>query len=99
LFTARIIDKKLRQFFYLFCKLIIADEAKESNTPKINAHRKPSMWIPETNLSARITINTLMIKRKIPNVRIVMGSVKIISSGFTIVFNMANTITKISAVE
>jgi hypothetical protein len=79
--------------------LLTADEAKDNKAPKINAHKNPSIWIPETNLSARITIKTLMIKRKIPNVRIVIGRVKIISTGFIMAFRIANTITKINAVE
>jgi hypothetical protein len=40
-----------------------------------------------------------MIKRKMPNVIIVMGRVKIMSSGLMIAFKMASTITNIKAVE
>jgi hypothetical protein len=40
-----------------------------------------------------------MIKRKIPKVRMVIGKVKRIKTGFTIAFKIPNTITKIKAVE
>ena len=54
--------------------------------------------MPETNLPASITIKTLMIKRNIPRVRMVIGKVSIIRSGLTIAFNIPRTNTKIKAV-
>lgn len=70
----------------------------DNNRPKINAHRKPSIEIPETKLSARRIIITLITNRKRPNVIIVRGNVKIISSGLTRKLSTANTNAKIIAV-
>lgn len=70
----------------------------DNKRPKINAHRKPFIEIPETNLSASSMIITLMTKRNSPNVIIVRGSVKRISKGFTIKLSTANTRAKITAV-
>lgn len=55
--------------------------------------------MPFTNLPARITIRTFNINKKIPSVRIVMGSVKITRMGFTIAFKIPSTSTNIRAVE
>jgi hypothetical protein len=79
--------------------LEIAEEANDNKIPKIKAQKNPWIWIPERNLSASITIKTLMIKRKIPKVRIVIGNVRRMRIGFIIAFKMPKTITKINAVE
>lgn len=54
--------------------------------------------MPETNLPASITIKTLMIKRNIPRVRIVIGNVSMIKIGLMIAFKMPRINTKINAV-
>jgi len=54
--------------------------------------------MPLTILSARITISTLIIKRKMPSVRIVIGSVRKIKIGLTIALRNARTNEKIKAV-
>ena len=64
----------------------------------MNVQRKPSILIPETNLSASIIMITLITKRKSPKVIIVSGRVNIISSGLTIKLRIANTRAKIIAV-
>lgn len=55
--------------------------------------------MPETNLSASNIMQTLMINKKIPSVRMVIGSVNIINIGLKIAFRIANTSTKTTAVE
>ena len=69
----------------------------DSKRPKINAQRKPSILIPETNLSASRMIITFITKRKSPRVIIVRGRVKIVIIGLTNVFRSASTIVKIIA--
>ena len=64
----------------------------------MKAHKKPSIFIPGTNLSARRIMITFMINRKRPRVIMVIGSVNIISKGLTIAFSTANTKAKIMAV-
>ena len=73
-------------------------ETIESKRPKINAHQKPSIFIPETNLSANRIIKTFITKRKRPSVIIVRGNVNNISSGFTMALSTASTKAKIIAV-
>jgi hypothetical protein len=73
-------------------------ETTESNRPKINAQRNPSILIPDTNLSASKIISTLITRRKSPSVIIVSGRVKIISNGFTIAFRIANIKANMMAV-
>jgi hypothetical protein len=70
----------------------------DSKRPKINAQRKPSILIPETNLSARRIIITFITKRKRPKVIMVRGSVKIITTGLTNALRSASTREKIIAV-
>lgn len=55
--------------------------------------------MPDTNLSASNTIKTLMIRRNIPRVRIVMGKVRMTRIGFMIAFKIPKTNTNINAVE
>ena len=83
---------------HFFSALLRTVVITESSMPKINAHRKPSILMPDTNLSASSMISTLMTRRNNPNVIIVTGSVKIIISGFTIKLSTANTKEKIIAV-
>lgn len=94
------VNKQIRHFLlYLSCKRPVSVEDKNDNKiPKINAHKNPSMWMPETNLPARITIKTLMTKRNIPSVMTVIGKVRIIRSGLTIAFKIPSTKTKINEV-
>jgi hypothetical protein len=73
-------------------------DIRDNKSPKINAHRNPSILIPGTNLSARRIMITFIIKRKSPSVIIVRGSVNITRSGFTIALRSANTRAKIIAV-
>lgn len=73
-------------------------EITDSKSPKTNAQRKPSIVIPDTNLSAKIIISTFIIKRKSPSVMIVRGSVNITSKGFTMALRTANTSANIIAV-
>jgi hypothetical protein len=73
-------------------------DTTESKRPKINAHQKPSILIPETNLSANRIIRTFITKRKRPRVIIVSGNVNIISSGFTMALSTASTNAKMIAV-
>jgi len=64
----------------------------------MNAQRKPSIAIPETNLSASKMMRTFITRRKRPSVMMVKGKVKIMSSGLTIAFRIASTSEKMSAV-
>jgi hypothetical protein len=73
-------------------------DTKDSKRPKINAQKKPSILIPETNLSAKRIIITFITKRKSPKVIIVRGRVKIIISGLTNTLRIASTSAKIIAV-
>lgn len=70
----------------------------ESKRPKMNAQRKPSILIPETNLSANKIIRTFITKRKRPSVISVSGSVNITRSGLTMALRTASTSAKIKAV-
>ncbi len=78
--------------------LFSADEIRDNKRPKMKAHKKPSIFIPETNLSAKRIIRTFIINKKRPSVTMVIGRVNIISKGFTIAFSTANTKAKIMAV-
>ena len=89
----------LNSYSDLFPKFCRAEETTDNNKPKIKAQKKPSISIPETKLSANKIIKTFITKRNNPKVIIVNGSVRIIRSGFTIVFNIAKTKAKIIAVE
>lgn len=71
---------------------------RDSSNPKINAHKKPSILIPGTNLSASKIMITFIIKRNRPNVIIVSGSVNNTSKGFTIALSKASTNAKTIAV-
>jgi hypothetical protein len=73
-------------------------DTTDSKRPKINAQRKPSILIPETNLSAKRIIRTFITKRKSPKVITVRGRVKITRSGLTMALRIARTIAKIIAV-
>lgn len=70
----------------------------ESKRPKINAHKKPSILIPETNLSASRIISTFITSKKRPSVIMVSGRVKIIIRGLTMALSRASTNAKIIAV-
>ena len=54
--------------------------------------------MPDTNLPARSIIKTFITRIKIPRVRMVIGNVSIINTGFTIAFNKAKTKAKTKAV-
>jgi hypothetical protein len=69
-----------------------------SKRPKINAQRKLSILIPETNLSANRMMITLITRRKRPNVIMVIGRVKMTRSGLTRKLRTASTNAKIIAV-
>jgi hypothetical protein len=69
-----------------------------SKNPKTNAHKKPSILIPETKWSAKRIIKTFITRRKSPKVIIVIGRVRIIIKGFTIAFKKASTNANIMAV-
>jgi hypothetical protein len=79
-----------------FCS---TEETNDNSKPKIKAHQNPSILIPDTRLSARRIISTLITSKNIPNVTMVIGSVSIIRIGFTIAFRKARTKAKIIAVE
>lgn len=65
--------------------------AIDRTIPKINAHRKPSTINPGTNLLTR-SINIAFITNvKIPKVRIFIGSVRIIRTGFKNAFIIPKT--------
>ncbi len=78
---------------------ITIDDNADKMRLNINAHKKPSILIPSTNLSARIVMIALMMNKNIPSVRMVMGKVKMINNGRTIAFNIASTNAKMIAVE
>ena len=69
----------------------MSELAIESNTLKNNAHQNPSMRIPSTILAASNTMSTFNTIKKIPNVNMVMGSVRKMSNGFNIAFKNAST--------
>jgi len=81
--------------FKILCNKV---DMRDSNSPKIKAHKKPSIVIPETNLSANKIMITFIIKRKRPSVIMVSGRVNNTSSGLTIAFNNASTKANIIAV-
>jgi hypothetical protein len=64
---------------------------------KNKAHQKLSTLNPLTNFSARMIITALMTSKKKPSVNNVIGMVKIVSMGFTMVFKKAKTMATISA--
>lgn len=74
-------------------------ETSVNKRPKMNAHRNPSILIPETNLSARRIMMTFITKRKSPRVIKVSGSVRRVISGLMKILSNANTIEKIMAVS
>jgi hypothetical protein len=63
------------------------------------AHKNPSTRNPCTNLPASRTMMALITNRNKPNVRIVMGKVKMISRGFTNTFRIAKTMESVIAVQ
>lgn len=84
---------------YLYLSILFStDEISDRRRPKTKAHIKPSIFIPDTNLSARRIMMTFMTNRKRPRVTMVIGRVNIISNGLTIAFSTANTKAKIMAV-
>ena len=64
---------------------------KESIKLKHKAHQKPSTWKPLTSFSAKIIINALITNKNKPKVKSVIGIVRIVKIGFTIVFKKAST--------
>lgn len=91
-------EETVNVYFNFFSKFTRAEDMIDNSKPKINAHKNPSMWMPDTNLSASKIINTFITRRKIPRVRTVIGSVSMINIGFTIAFKIASTKAKINAV-
>jgi hypothetical protein len=87
------------KWYYFFSRLFRREDRKDNRSPKIKAHKKPWMCMPETNLEASKIIRTLMTSRNIPKVIMVIGSVKMIRIGFTRAFKSPSTSTKINAVE
>ena len=85
---------RLHFFSSLFSTVVTTD----SSAAKIQAHKNPSILMPDTSLSASIMMITLMTKRKSPSVIIVSGMVSMMSNGFTIKLRMPNTIAKMMAV-
>jgi hypothetical protein len=73
-------------------------EMIESNNPNMNAHKNPSILIPDTNLSASKMMRTFITRRNRPSVIIVRGNVRMISRGFTIAFRIPSTKANIIAV-
>ncbi len=61
------------------------------------AHQKPLTWNPLTSFSAKMIINALIAKRKSPSVTTVIGIVRMVKIGFTMVFKNASTTATISA--
>jgi hypothetical protein len=71
----------------------------ESTMLKSNALKNPFTVNPCTNFSANSIIKAFMANKKNPKVKIVMGIVKMVKIGLTIVFKKANTTaTKIAEV-
>ncbi len=62
-----------------------------------NAHQKPSTWKPLTNFPAKIIIKAFIANKKKPKVKTVIGIVRIVKIGFTIVFKNAKTTATIKA--
>ena len=58
---------------------------------KAKAHQKLSTWNPGTIQAAIRTIKAFIKKRKMPNVKTVIGSVKKIKSGLTMRFKIDKT--------
>jgi hypothetical protein len=56
-----------------------------------NAHQNPSTENPSTNFDAIIMINALITNKKSPNVKKVMGMVRMISTGLSNEFRIAIT--------
>lgn len=73
------------------------DCKKESNKLKSSAHHIEETSKPLTRLSAIKIITALIIRRKSPKVRIVIGSVKNIKIGFTNNRKRARTSARIIA--
>ena len=61
----------------------------------IMAHKTPSTRNPEIKLAAIKMIIALIINRNNPNVRIVMGRVRITNNGFTKEFRIPSTIASL----
>jgi hypothetical protein len=83
---------------HCFLSLVTTVDTIVSKRPKINAQRKLSILIPETNLSANRMMITLITRRKRPNVIMVIGRVKMTRSGLTRKLRTASTNAKIIAV-
>jgi hypothetical protein len=90
--------KNLIYKVHCFLILVTTVDTIVSKRPKINAHRKLSILIPETNLSANRIMITFITRRNRPSVIRVMGRVKMTRSGLTKKLRMASTNAKIIAV-
>ena len=71
----------------------------DSKRLKITAHQKLVTWKPSIKLAANNIIIALMTKRKSPNVRMVMGKVKMTKMGFTKKLSKLSTTATIMAVN
>ncbi|MFT7065421.1 MAG: hypothetical protein ACJAUO_000992 [Sediminicola sp.] len=74
------------------------DCRKDSKRLKRRAHHMLATSNPEIRLSAKRIIMALIINRKRPRVRMVIGRVNMTKIGFTIKFNKLKTMATIMAV-
>lgn len=71
----------------------------DSKRLKIMAHQKPVTWKPSIKFAAKSIMIALITKRNSPNVRMVIGKVKITNMGFTKKLRILSTTATIIAVN
>ena len=71
----------------------------QSERTRLNkrAEKKEFTWNPFTSFPAKIIMRAFIANRNKPRVTMVIGMVRIVSTGFTIVFKNASAIATISA--
>lgn len=72
------------------------DSKTERIKLNISAIQKPETLKPSIRLSANKIINALITNKNKPNVRMVTGNVKMMSSGFMVTLNKAKTTATIT---
>src|SRR5882724_10024507 len=85
--------------FSLLASLYKIDVRMDNNRLNKSAHPKPSTRNPFTKFAVSRTMAALMTKRNRPNVKIVIGKVRMIRMGFSNALRMASTNENTRAVQ
>ena len=83
----------------VFCETQRTIFTSARTTANTSATQNPSMTKPGTSFATRRTMRTLIMREKSPSVRILSGSVRILSMGTMIVFTIARTTATMTAVR